>query len=178
LDIQREVYCFRCNRTEVSFGIGAGILEGGPSGEFYVLTGPDPDDVGQEFFAPEGPALDGLKDALTWPNHGGLLGLTGPSAGGWYSTVSFNSNDVTYGSSVTPDEVFNRHAPELGPNLAGYAITALSLSVDQFEYTPIGSDWRGLGRFTIRVYGQPVPEPATWIVAGITIATFAFRRNR
>jgi hypothetical protein len=53
------------------------------------------------------------------------------------------------------------HVPRRGPALIGYQIDGATVTIDQAEY---GNGYSAAG-FTVRLYGEQVPEPASWLLA-------------
>jgi hypothetical protein len=72
-----------------------------------------------------------------------------------------------------------RFVPVLGPNLSGYHVTGITQTIDSINFIPItASRYRAEASSTIRVYGEVVPESATWILAMVTPASFLVRPRR
>ena len=66
-----------------------------------------------------------------------------------------------------------RVAPNLGPNLSGYFLTDVTQTIDAITITHV-SDTRDnrSGAHTVRIYGEPIPEPATSLL--LIVLSFNF----
>jgi hypothetical protein len=87
--------------------------------------------------------------------------------------------------SLTNDGPFSgtkaiRHAPIIGPNLTGYTISSVTQTFNSLLVEPNGSNrYRLTGNTTIRIYGDVVPEPASWAHVSVAfIATVSLARKR
>jgi hypothetical protein len=67
-------------------------------------------------------------------------------------------------------------APRLGVGLTGYRVTSITQTVDHVSFQPEGDRWRVNAAQTIRIYGETIPEPGTWLlVAMALLACFGIR---
>jgi hypothetical protein len=64
-----------------------------------------------------------------------------------------------------------RLAPSLGPNLSGYRITDITQTIDDITITHVADiRYNRSGAHTIRIYGEPVPEPTAFVLGLLGLA--------
>src|SRR5687768_17578990 len=132
--------------TEDAAGIEQGVLGG-----FY-----DAADVGMTFEAsPE--VLAGIEEALT--NAGHFAIDTGNNA----PPQSFRADRIW--TLDRADWEITRHVPRLGDGLSGYDLSAITQTIDQISYQQIGIEIFSTQRHSIRMFGEPIPEPGCLLLA-------------
>jgi hypothetical protein len=68
--------------------------------------------------------------------------------------------------------VMKAFVPQVGPNFSGYRITGVEQTIDGMSVRQLNpSTFLYWGAKTIRIFGEQIPEPATWMVlaAGLPI---------
>jgi hypothetical protein len=121
------------------------------AGEQSVLGGLyDTGDIGMTFEAnPE--VLAGIEEALTNRGHFAIdNAYTAPPQ-------SFPA-DLIWTLDRSDWEI-DRHVPRLGVGLAGYDLTSITQTIDALSYRQVGNGIFSTQRQTIRLFGEPIPEP-------------------
>jgi hypothetical protein len=121
------------------------------------------DDVGKTFSAP--------SDLLRIYNQY----LTSPE----FVFVSLTCCDTTAHSFGSPPTLnfgttggfvtVTRVAPNLGPNLSRYVLTDLTQTIDEVTITPVADRYNRSGAHTVRIYGEAIPEPATFLLISMCL---------
>jgi hypothetical protein len=74
--------------------------------------------------------------------------------------------------------VMKAFVPQLGPNFAGYRITGVEQTIEGMSARQIlPSVFIYWGAKTIRIFGERVPEPASWLVAATSLLILSGRRK-
>jgi hypothetical protein len=120
-----------------------------------------PADLGRTFAMPS-ELIPNFNPILTHPETiFGTLSLFGDASHNFVSPPKLNQTN-TGGDFITVTRV----APNLGANLFGYKVTGITQTIDDLTFTQIGSNlYSGTAAHTVHIYGEPVPEPATFLVA-------------
>jgi hypothetical protein len=132
-----------------------------------------PADEGMTFSAPA-ELLPFYNAQLTSPDHIFVqVSCCGGSSRDFISPPLLNT-----GQPIMDPVIINRIAPNLGPNLHGYYLTDVTLTIDALDITPAPNNRTNRhGAFTYSIHGEPVPEPATILVIAYAAAIYALRRH-
>jgi hypothetical protein len=131
-----------------------------------------PTDVGSTFVMPK-ELLPNFSTVLTHPQRiFGALSI--------FFNHTFDSPPKLNFTTTNQDVVtVTRVAPNLGPNLAGYRLTNITQTIDELQYTNVTpSRFRGSGAHTIRIYGEVIPEPASFLYVASVVVLFLFTDMR
>jgi hypothetical protein len=118
------------------------------------------DDVGKTFSAPTD-LLPIFNEHLT--NPGTIFVQVNCCGGG--SHDFFSPPLLNTGQTIDDPVIITRIAPNLGPNLFGYQITDVTQTIDELTITQVsGNRYNRRGTHTIRIWGEPIPEPHTCLL--------------
>jgi hypothetical protein len=88
-------------------------------------------------------------------------------------------------TSIKPDDLFwnfppnehtqvTMHVPRRGYGLIGYSISEITTTIEQAEY----GDGYAAARYTVRLYGEQIPEPASWLLTCLALCLLHRRPYR
>lgn len=110
----------------------------------------DTDDVGMTFAAsPE--VLAGMEEALT---NGGRFGIDSQA-----NAPPASAHADLIWTIDPPNWEITRHVPRLGLGLQGYDLTDITHTIDKIEYYQQANRFYSRQEHTIRLFGEPIPEP-------------------
>lgn len=131
-----------------------GQISVGPAGAY------DPDDVGMTFNAtPE--QVDAVEFHLSQPTGRFILDISSFAARTHLADELWRTNWDPQSSDINVQQF----VPRFGLGLTGFDLTAVTQTVDRIEYFMLGRDINSQQEQTIRIYGQPIPEPASVFLA-------------
>jgi hypothetical protein len=157
-ELESHGFCYDCFPTNIRFEFAAFVVPGGgPSVEWSLPVVQS--DVGQTFSVPPN-LIPTFNSALTNIGEIGartLFVVNNAIDGGTVYTVG-----LTYGTQMNVPSV-TRLAPILGPNFSGYRITDITQTIDELTIEQLSTNlYREQGAHTVRIYGEPIPEPQSF----------------
>jgi hypothetical protein len=95
--------------------------------------------------------------------------FTGPFMGEFPSMPTLETNNV----------VMKAFIPQLGPNFSGYHITGVEQTIEGLSVRErFPGEFVYWGAQTIRIFGEQIPEPASWLVATSCLPILCYCRSR
>jgi hypothetical protein len=150
--------------VEISSRHSKGLAQGFPEMQFGFLAGGTLNliataaQVGQTFSAP-GSEIPLFDEYLTRPEQIFVSDSIDGTSYGFISPPGLDQSGMPIDFKIT------RHVASFGPNLFGYSIHDVTHTIDEITITQtVGSNYTRTGAHTIRIYGDVIPEPSSWLI--------------
>jgi hypothetical protein len=170
-ELRREGFCSDCPPTEIRYEISFTNQDFpapvGSRAEWSILAGPI--NIGQTFSIPSN-LIPFFNNVLTY---------SGPVLG----RMICCSGDVGEIHNIIDNEmgtvIVDRTVPILGPNLFGYHVSNLTMTIDQLDLVPIGGGrFSGPTTYTVRIFGIPEPLAIAQSLLGMFFVALRIRLPR